>query len=676
MFLFNRRLTALGLLGLISGTLTLASEFNRNPAVAQTAPQQSIDRIFPANSGIVNIKTEYGAKGDGVTDDTQAILKAIRENIGYKGARKVIYFPKGTYLVSDRLVWKNASDIWDTYLTFQGENRDQTIIKLKDNAPGYNDPQNPRAVIYTASKNGSANGGGGQAHRNFIFDLTVDTGSGNPGAVGIDYHANNLGSIRRVTIRSGDGAGTTGLRMSRGWPGPCLIKNVKVVGFDIGIESVSPEYSITFEHIELENQRVLGIRNQWNILNIRGLTSRNRVPVIKNDNTTSIGSRDNRGLIVLVDANFSGGDSTNVAIDNFAGRMYLRNISTSGYAAALRNKGTVLPGAAISEYLSDGAYSLFGSSATSLKLPIAETPSFEDNNLNNWVNVRDFGATPNDGSNDTAAIQKAIDSTINSPKTTLYFPTGFYRINQTLILRGNVRKIVGMQSRLESYDNSYFSDANNPRPFLQIGDGPVNPVIIESLNTGGGIGTNEGAIGIQQATARTLVIQDSSLGGAFAYRNIRGWGKLFLEDVVGKRFRFNGPLQVWARQLNTEVHDLKIRNYGSQLWILGLKTENFANSASSALPPTVIRTSNGGSTELLGGLIYPAEDVPASVPAFINEDSKVSLIYAVSAYGSLNRNHQIHVQETRRGVTRNLYKNQFLGRDVYGSSMPLYVGND
>lgn len=676
MLIFNRRLAAIGILGLLSSTFAINSPLNSNHAVAQTTSQPSVDKKFPVNSGIIDIKAEYGAKGDGVTDDTQAILQAIRDNIGYKGTRKVIYFPKGVYLVSDRLVWKNASNTWDTYLTFQGENRDQTIIKLKDNALGYNDPQNPRAVIYTASKNATADGGGGQAHRNFIFDLTVDTGSGNLGAIGIDYHANNLGAMRNVTVRSGDGAGKIGLRMSRGWPGPCLIKNVKVVGFDIGIESVSPEYSITLENIELENQRVLGIRNQWNVLSIRGLTSRNRVPVIKNDNTTAIGAKDNRGLIVLIDGNFSGGDSANVAIENYAGRMYLRNISTSGYAAALRNKGTVLPGTAISEYVSDGAYSLFTSSGRSLNLPIAETPSFQDNNLNNWVNVREFGATPNDGSNDTAAIQRAIDSTINSTKTTLYFPTGYYRINQTLVLRGNVKKIVGMQSRLESYDNYYFNDANNPRPFLQVSDGTGNPVIIEGLNTGGGLGTNEGAIGIEQATARTLVVQDSSLGGAIAYRNSRGGGKLFLEDIVGKRFRFNGPLKVWARHLNTEVNDLKIRNYGSQLWILGLKTENFSNATAGSPTPTVIRTSNGGYTELLGGLIYPAEDVPASVPAFINEESKVSLIYAVSAYGSLARNHQIHIQETRRGVTRNLYKNQFLGRDIYGSSMPLYVGNE
>ncbi len=636
------------------------------PLVTQASP----DKNFPDDSGIVNIKTAYGAKGDGVTDDTQAILRAIREHIGYTGATKVIYFPKGTYLVSDELVWKNTSGNWDTYLTFQGQNRDQTIIKLKDNAPGYNDPNNRKAVIYTASKNASANGGGGQAHRNYIFDLTVDTGKGNPGAVGIDYHANNQGAMRNVTIRSGDGTGTIGLKMSRGWPGPCLIQHVKIVGFDIGILAVNPEYSITFEDIELENQKVLGIRNLWNVLSIRRLTSRNSVPVIKNDNTSGAGSKDNRSLTVVIDGNFTGGASSNVAIDNYAGQVYARNITTSGYQAVIKNKGTVVPGTLIAEYVSTQPYSLFTSPQRSLNLPIEETSSFHDNDLSNWVNVRDFGATPSDGSNDTSAIQAAINSTITSGKSTLYFPTGYYRINQTLIVRGNVRKIVGMQSRIESYDSSYFSDSNNLRPFLRVADGTPDTVIIDGLDTGGGIGTNAGAIGIEQATSRTLVIQDSKQGGTIAYRSTAGAGKLFIEDVVGGRFRFDYPQKVWARHLNTEINDLKIRNNGATLWILGIKTEN--NNTGSGLP-TVIETRGGGQTELLGGLLYPTREVPTSVPAFITHESKISLIYAVSAYGTPPQNYEIHVQETRGGVTKTLSKSQFLGRNG-GSLMPLYVG--
>ena len=125
--------------------------------------------------------------------------------------RKTLFFPKGTYLISNTLYWKLANGDWSTSLTLQGENRDQTIIKLENSAPGFNDAANPRAVLFTTSQNSSASdGSGNQAFNNFIFDLTVDVGQGNPGAVGIDYLANNRGAIRNVVVQAPAGSGQTG----------------------------------------------------------------------------------------------------------------------------------------------------------------------------------------------------------------------------------------------------------------------------------------------------------------------------------------------------------------------------------------------------------------------------------------------------------------------------------
>ncbi|MGO9874129.1 MAG: glycosyl hydrolase family 28-related protein, partial [Acidimicrobiia bacterium] len=191
----------------------------------------AINREFPTDA-VVNVKTEFGARGNGVTDDTAAIRAAIAAGLG-TGApslpHKTLYFPKGTYLVSGSLMWQLASGQWSTSLTFQGENRDQTIIKLKDHAPGFSNPAAPRAVIDTASNNASdARGSGNQAFDNFIFDLTVDVGRGNPGAIGIDYMANNRGAIRNVVVRAPSGSGLTGIAMTRPWPGPCLLQDVRV----------------------------------------------------------------------------------------------------------------------------------------------------------------------------------------------------------------------------------------------------------------------------------------------------------------------------------------------------------------------------------------------------------------------------------------------------------------
>jgi hypothetical protein len=83
---------------------------------------------------------------------------------------------------------------------------------------------------------------------------------------------------------------------------------------------------------------------------------------------------------------------------------------------------------------------------------------------------------------------------------------------------------------------------------------------------------------------------------------------------------------------------------------------------------SVIDTTAGGQTELLGGLIYPAKTVPSSYPAFASVDAKVSYMYNQSVYSS-GAGYSIQVQEVRSGKTKTI---------VSSSSnhfrMPLFIG--
>ena len=76
----------------------------------------------PAETKVFNVK-DYGAVGDGVTDDYNAVKEALDEAIAYEG-NKIVQFEKdATYLMATRPKNKNALDIQNAKnLTVQGEN--------------------------------------------------------------------------------------------------------------------------------------------------------------------------------------------------------------------------------------------------------------------------------------------------------------------------------------------------------------------------------------------------------------------------------------------------------------------------------------------------------------------------------------------------------------------------
>jgi hypothetical protein len=136
--------------------------------------------------------------------------------------------------------------------------------------------------------------------------------------------------MRQVTIQSGDGQGVNGLDMDfTDEIGPLLVKDVTVKGFQYGTVIGYRVNSQTFENIHLENQSVYGFWNFSQIVNMRNLTSDNTVTAIYN----GVG---NTGHMTLLNSTLNGnnGAASNPAIVN-DGKLLARNITTSGYQAAL-----------------------------------------------------------------------------------------------------------------------------------------------------------------------------------------------------------------------------------------------------------------------------------------------------------------------------------------------------
>jgi hypothetical protein len=590
--------------------------------------------VFPEDAGVLNV-LDFGAIPDDDIDDTAAIQAALNFEAS---SNRIIYLPAGTYLVSERLDWPqgNRPGLEHKRTILQGENRDSTIIKLQDNALEYQDVDNPQAVIWTGTRPA-------QRFRNAIRDLTINTGTGNPGAIGVQFIANNQGGIRNVAIISEDGQGQVGLDMKyTDEIGPLYVEGLHIDGFDYGIQTYWQTASITFEDISLENQNVLGWENSGQAIFIRGLKSNNSVTVLKN-------VKDRPSSVTLVDANLVGtGDAYDRPAILNQKSMFLRNIQTTGYGMSVehddKGRGNE-PGVfepTIDEWLSHGSEptSLFESPNVSLNLPVENIPEQEWDPLSEWVSPLEFGGLPNDNQDDTAAIQAAIDS----GATTVYLPNGSWDISGTLALRENVRRFLGTEARLQSDSEAVFR--------FEEGDQPL--VRVERLEM-------QGNIDIIHASSRDLVLSSLIMSGRYSNT---GTGDLFIEDVVGGPFYFKDQ-NVWARQLNPETDTqetddpAKIVNDGGTLWILGLKTER---------PGTIIQTTNGGQTEVIGGFIYSTGGEKVD-PAFINDESSLSLIGVIER--NFNRNPFVTwVEETRNGETHTLPREQVF----VTSYVPLYVG--
>ena len=275
--------------------------------------------IFPADAGIIDVtKAPYNAKGDGVTDDTAAIQKAFDENAD-RGA--YIYLPNGAYRISDTLRW-GGDESRQRNTVLQGQSRDGTIVLLRDHCPGFANPRKPKGCVYT---------GHAPAQRFFneIHNLTVDTGIGNPGACGIQFIANNQGGMYDVAIVSGDGQGVNGLDLGyTNEQGPCLIKNVKILGFDNGVYSANGVASEVLEHITVERQNKVGFRNDGQPCTLRDLRSLNDVPALHNA----------AGFLTLTDCVFRGiGNAAGLPAIINDSALFARNIQASGYKMALQD---------------------------------------------------------------------------------------------------------------------------------------------------------------------------------------------------------------------------------------------------------------------------------------------------------------------------------------------------
>lgn len=556
-------------------------------------PGGAADNVFPDAARVVDVtKPPYNAKGDGKTDDTNAIQQALND---HPSQSVIIYLPIGMYLVSKQIRWggsKNMSDADAAKNTvLWGQNKEKTIIQLKDRCPGFNDPRHATGVIWTGAAPA-------QRFANEIHNLTVDTGVQNPGASGVQFMANNQGGIYDVNIVSGDGQGKAGLDLGyTDEQGPMLAKNVSVLGFDYGVSSATGVASWTGENITVKSPNKAGLKNSGQPASVRKFQFSGDVAAVENSS----------GLLTLIDSTLEGTGAAKdfAAISINGGAALVRNLKTSGFKSAMVDSLTKsdLPGPDIAEHCSLKPVTLLSGATSTLNLPIKETPESPWGDPATWIAPK---------SSDSAGIQAAIDSGAE----TILLPRGSYNVSATIVVRNNVKRIIGTKAVIDVKPPLL----NENKPVFQIADGTPNSVTIEGLHTSY---ANGPFVFIEQASKRTLVLKALCINFGAAqtpshltYRNSVPGADVFIEDVVSARWEFTGQ-HVWARQFNPEPTGDRLTVNGGTFWALGYKTERIGQIAIAK---------NGAKVEILGGLSQTSGS--AQNPMFLNSNSDMSVFFS------------------------------------------------
>lgn len=126
-----------------------------------------------------------------------------------------------------------------------------------------------------------------------------------------------------------------------------------------------------------------------------------------------------------------------------------------------------------------------------------------------WVNLRELGAKGDGETDDTKAIQEAIDKYDN-----IYVPQGWYRITETLKMKPNTKLIglhpFGTQFRLNE-STAAFSGFGGPKAMVESSEGGANMLVGIGINTGG---YNYRAVGVKwMANADSYMNDVKFVGG-------------------------------------------------------------------------------------------------------------------------------------------------------------------
>ncbi|TVY16690.1 Glucan 1,3-beta-glucosidase [Lachnellula arida] len=433
-----------------------------------------------------NVK-DYGALGDGSTDDTAAINKAITDG-GRCGQNcssstttpAVIYFPAGTYVIS--------SPINPAYFTqLIGNPNDVPTIKASASFP---DSQGLALIdadpYYTQYLNWVSTTLFYRQIRNFVIDTTNIPAT--TFINGIHWPTAQATSIQNVVFQLSSASGTlhVGLFCESGSAG--FLSDLTFNGGNIGANVGNQQFTmrgLTF------NNCVTAISHSWN-------WSWTYIGLVINNCGTGIdisaggAGAQVTGNIIVIDSTISGTTTgVKTAYDSTSstgytnGSIILENIVLDSVGTAVEGpNGSLLAGGSTTiaawgqghEYSPSGPTAFQGSITPNTRPSSLlngtnyyqmSKPQFETLTTAQVYSVMSSGAKGDGTTDDTAAVQSALN-TAASASQLCFFDAGTYLVTSTITIPPG-SKIAGESYSVIMSWGDFFNDMSNPQPVVQVG---------------------------------------------------------------------------------------------------------------------------------------------------------------------------------------------------------------
>ncbi len=383
--------------------------------------------------------------GDGETDDTASIQTAIDASFA-RGGGGVVFVPSGRYRLT-RTVY-----VWPGVRVF-GTGPTRPVFVLSDGTPGFEDGL-ATMIIFTGSGRerplppafpppdsvpfdpGIADANPGTAY-SAMSNVAFEIGEGNAGAIGVRFHAAQNCYLSHIHFDMGSG-------LAGVYQAGNEMEDIHFRGGRYGVltEKPSPAWQFTLIDSSFEGQRDAAMREHEAGLTLANVSIRD----------TPIGIEIDRGYgdwLFGKDVRFQDVSRAAVLIsneDNAYTQINFQDVlaSRTPTFARFRDSGRTVGGEGETYRVDEFGYGLtvpglgrVGEFETVMEARAIDTMPAEREPVirplppvSDWVNVRDLGAAGDNATDDTAALRRAIGD-----HRVLYFPAGFYRVTDTLLLR-------------------------------------------------------------------------------------------------------------------------------------------------------------------------------------------------------------------------------------------------